>query len=86
MRDLTSGRVLFQLASLSWSAEGSIWAGNQVRIALRKYPGDQPRPSLVAWVDCEREVAWVEGGDETQWALGQLEAELDRLLTGEPGL
>ncbi|CAN7459583.1 hypothetical protein LJR066_002912 [Acidovorax sp. LjRoot66] len=84
VRDLNSGRVLFKPVASSWSADGSTWTGSQVRIALRKYPGDQPRPCLAAWVDCEREVAWIEGS-ETRLALDQLEAELERsLLAGKP--
>ena len=86
VRDLSSDRVLFKPVASSWSADGSTWTGSQVRITLRKYPGDQPRPCLAAWVDCEREVAWVEGsGTQTRLALDQLEAELERsLLAGKP--
>ena len=86
LRHTASGRVLFQPFASSWSVDGSTWTGSEVRMFLRKYPGDQPRPGLAARVDCEREVAWVEGSrDAAPLALGQLEAALERrLLEGGP--
>lgn len=85
LRDLARGTVLFKPVASSWSADGATWSGSEVRIVLRKYPGDQPRPCLVARVDCERGLAWVEDSG-THLALDQLEAELERLLlAGGPG-
>jgi len=79
IRDTTNGRILFKPLAPTWSADSSTWTGTQVRVVLRKYPGDQRRPCLEALVDCEREVGCVEGGEVL--ALSRLEAELDRLLS-----
>ena len=79
LRDTTNDKVLFKPEAPTWSADVSTWTGSQVRIVLRKYPGDQRRPSLAALVDCEREVGRIEGGELVP--LNKLEAELDLALS-----
>lgn len=79
IRDTINDRIVFKPLAHAWSFERSTWEGAQVRIHLRKYPGDQRRPCLEAFVDCEREVGRVEGGELLP--LSKLEAELDRLLS-----
>lgn len=73
----TNAKVLFQPES-AWSADGTAWVGAQLRVVLSKYPGGQTRPTLVTLIDCEREVARVEDGNEVP--LSALESELNRFL------
>ncbi|GAB2830501.1 hypothetical protein GCM10027276_36460 [Comamonas piscis] len=75
----TNGRILFKPVARAWSVESTTWTGAHVRIRLRKYPGDQRRPCVEAFVDCEREMGSAEDGEEVP--LSQLEAELERLLS-----
>lgn len=79
LRDTLNDKVLFKPVATTWSSDSSTWIGTQVRIMLRKYPGDQQGSCLVAVVDCEREIGCVEGGEAVP--LSMLEAELDRLLS-----
>jgi hypothetical protein len=77
--DLRTEEVVFKPMALAWSADSSTWLGDvQLRISLRKYPGDQPRPCLVVDVDCLHATARIDGGDSI--ALGELEAALERAL------
>lgn len=73
----SNAKVLFQ-PERTWSVDGAAWAGAQLRVVLSKYPGGQTRPTLVTFIDCEREVARVEEGCEVP--LGALEPELNRFL------
>ncbi len=73
----TNAKVLF-LPESAWSADSATWAGAQLRLVLRKYPGGQTRPTLTTFIDCEREVARVEEGIEVP--LSALESELNRFL------
>lgn len=82
IRDTTNDRILFKPLAHAWSVERSTWTGAQVRIHLRKYPGDQRRRCVEAFVDCEREVGRVEDGELLP--LSQLEAALDRWLSETP--
>lgn len=77
LRNTTNAKVLF-LPERAWSADGAAWMGAQLRVVLSKYPGGQVRSTLVTLIDCEREVARVEGGNEVP--LSALESELNRFL------
>ena len=76
--DTTHAKVLFQPEG-PWSVDKVEWTGTQLRLALRKYPGGQARSTLITVIDCEREVAQVEVGEEVP--LSALESELDRFLS-----
>jgi diguanylate cyclase (GGDEF)-like protein len=74
--DTRTGKVVFQLADPRWSAEHATWeADAEVRLELRKYPGDQPRPGLVARLDCQRELGRIDNGDAVPLALLEPAAE-----------
>lgn len=73
-----TGRVVFRFADTHWSADGSTWeSASRVRLALRKYPGGQPRGSVVACIDCALGTGEFEG---RRMALAGLEAVLDDAL------
>lgn len=77
--DTRTGHSFFKFASESWSADRSAWeSDSRVRLTLRKYPGGQPRHTLVVMVDCVAGVADIEGGARV--ALEALEAALDKAL------
>lgn len=77
--DGESGRILFRLSASAWSAENSAWENDEVvRIELRKYPGDQPRPCLVVRLNCAQETGGLEGGHAVPFAA--LEVLLEEAL------
>lgn len=77
--DTRTGHTFFKFASESWSADHSAWeSDSRVRLTLRKYPGDQPRGTLVARIDCVAGAADIEGGARV--ALHALEAALEKAL------
>jgi diguanylate cyclase (GGDEF)-like protein len=74
--DTRTGKVVFQLEDRRWSAEHATWeADAEVRLELRKYPGDQARPGLVARLDCQRELGRIDNGDAVPLALLEPAAE-----------
>jgi hypothetical protein len=62
--DTESGHVLFKLTASAWSAENSAWESDAVvRIAHRKYLGDQPRPCLTVRLNCAQQTGELNGAD-----------------------
>lgn len=81
--DTTTDKVLFKFSAHAWSAEQSTWESDAlVRVELRKYPGNQPRPCLVVRLDCVREMGAIDGGEFVP--LAALEPLLERALLGAP--
>ena len=77
--DTHTDRTFFKFASESWSAERSAWESDSlVRLTLRKYPGNQPRNTLVVRIDCIHGTGDIEGGARV--ALDALEAALEKAL------
>lgn len=77
--DCESGRILFRFSASAWSAENSAWENDEVvRINLRKYPGDQPRASLVVRLNCAQGTSGLAGGPVV--AFEALEALLEEAL------
>jgi hypothetical protein len=79
--DTESGHVLFKLTASVWSAESSTWESDVlVRIELRKYPGNQPRPSLAVRLNCAQETGSLDSDGAAPFEA--LEALLDAALLG----
>lgn len=73
-----TGQVVFRFADTHWSADRSAWeSASRVRLELRKYPGGQPRGSVVALIDCARGTGEFEG---RRMPLASLEGVLDEAL------
>lgn len=77
--DTYTGATFFKFESESWSTDRSAWESDSlVRLTLRKYPGDQPRNTLVVRIDCIHGTGDIEGGARV--ALDALEAALEKAL------
>jgi hypothetical protein len=77
--DTQTGQSVFKFAAEAWSADSSAWESESlVRLALRKYPGGQPRGSLVVKIDCVLGTVEVDTGERV--ALQDLEGVLDKAL------
>lgn len=76
--DKAHGRVLLQFAARQWSIDSSDWNGHRVRLALRKYPGNQQCPALSMVLDCGRETGRIEGDEAVP--LRALEARMDEQI------
>ena len=76
--ELASGASVLRLRDSNWSLDTAEWLSeSEVRMQLRKYPGNHTPSSFEVRVNCEAQTAQVNGG--LPMSLNKVEPALNRL-------